>query len=84
MEIRSFDQWLDTLATALARGKAAGMSGEQITDSAVMLGDYLAKNVQPDIPENKLLKSLWEVGTEEEKQALANMMVKLVQSRARH
>ncbi|MGB9793039.1 MAG: DUF3243 domain-containing protein [Thermacetogeniaceae bacterium] len=84
MEIRSFDQWLDTLATALAKGKAAGLSGEQITDSAVMLGDYLARNVQPDIPENKLLKSLWEIGTDEEKQALANMMVKLVQSRTRH
>ncbi len=84
MDITSFDQWLDTLSTALAQGKAAGLSGEQITNSAVMLGDYLAKNINPDVPENKLLKSLWETGNQEEKQALANMMVKLVQSRKAH
>lgn len=82
MDIRSFDQWVDTLASALKQGRSAGLNDSQITDSAVALGNYLAQNVTPDAPENRVIKSLWEQGTEQEKQALASMMVKLVQSRS--
>lgn len=81
MDINSFDQWIDTLSSALDKGKTIGMSQEQITSSAVMLGDYLAGSINPDVPENKVLKSLWEQGTEQEKQALASMMVKLVETK---
>lgn len=80
MDINNFDQWINTLSAALDKAKAVGMSDQQINDSAVMLGNLLAENVNPDVPENKVIKALWEQGTEQEKQALASMMVKLVQS----
>lgn len=80
MDIRTFDQWIDTLSTALTAGQQAGLSQEQIQNSAKMLGDYLYSNVVPDAPENKVIKALWENGNEQEKQSLANMMVKMVES----
>ncbi len=80
MEIQSFKQWIDTLQEAVGRAKSIGMSEEDINKAAIQLGDYLAENVQPDIRENKLLKELWEVGSEQEKKALASMVVKLVEN----
>lgn len=80
MDIRTFDQWVDTLSTALTAGQKAGLSQIQIQNSAKMLGDYLASNVAPDAPENKMLKALWEHGNNQERQSLANMMVKMLES----
>jgi len=84
MEINSFENWIDTLANALERAKSIGMSNDAITKSAEQLGNFLAENVEPDIPENKLLKALWENGTENEKKALASMVVKLVKNKGLH
>jgi hypothetical protein len=81
MDIKTFDQWVDTLSTALSAGQQAGLSSTQIQNSAKMIGDYLASNVVPDAPENKLLKELWEHGNDQERQSLANMMVKMVEAR---
>ncbi|NLW07359.1 MAG: DUF3243 domain-containing protein [Clostridia bacterium] len=84
MEINSFNQWMDTLAEALQRAESMGMSREVITRSATELGNFLAANVDPDVPENKLLKALWQQGTDSEKQALASMVVKLIDSKIKH
>lgn len=80
MDIRTFDQWIDTLSTALDTAEKVGLSQTRIQNSAKILGDYLAANVVPDAPENKVIKALWEHGTDQERQSLANMMVKMVQS----
>lgn len=84
MEINTFNQWMDTLSDALSKAKAAGMSDDTITRTATELGNFLSAKIQPDIPENKLLKALWDNGTQNEKQALASMVVKLVQNRQMH
>ncbi len=80
MDIKTFDQWVDTLSTALTAGQKAGLSQAQIQNSAKKLGDYLASNVVPDAPENKVIKALWEHGSNQERQSLANMMVKMLES----
>lgn len=81
MEVDTFEQWMDTLSVALQRAEAMGMSKEMITRSATELGNFLADNVEPDVSENKLLKALWEKGTNAEKKSLASMVVKVVDSR---
>jgi len=80
MDIKTFDQWMETLSTALDTAQKVGLSDNQVQNSARILGDYLATNVVPDAAENKVIKALWEHGNEQERQSLANMMVKLVQS----
>jgi hypothetical protein len=84
VEIDSFGQWMDTLSEALQRAKSVGMPKEVIKRSAAELGNFLAETVDPDVPENKLLKALWETGTDSERQALASMVVKLVDSKTKH
>ncbi len=80
MDIKTFGQWVDTLSTALKTAQKAGISQNQIHNSAKLLGDYLAANVVPDAPENKVIKALWENGSDQERQSLATMMVKMVES----
>jgi len=78
--INSFDQWLNTLSSVIDHAKAIGMNEYEITKSATQLGNFLAANIEPDIPENRLLKNLWEQGDEKERQALASMLVKMVKN----
>lgn len=84
MEITTFDQWLNTLSSALDRAKNVGMGQDMIQRSAVQLGDYLYSNVNPDAPENSMLKALWEVADNQEKQAIANTLIKLTERYHKH
>ena len=80
MQINNFDQWLNTLSSAMDQARAMGMSENEITKSAAQLGNFLATNIEPDIPENRLLKNLWTEGDEKERQALASMLVKMLKN----
>lgn len=84
MQVTSFDQWMDTLSEALHKAKAIGMPEQEIAKAATELGSFLSKTIDPDIPENKLLKSLWDNGSADERLALANMVVKVVDKRGQH
>jgi hypothetical protein len=42
------------------------------------MGDFLAKNVDPENEQERILKQLWDVGNEAEQRTLARLMVKLV------
>lgn len=78
-DFHSFDQWKAFLKERLEQGKHDGLSDVVISELAYEIGGYLAKEVNPDIPENKILSELWQVATDDEKHAIANTMVKLVQ-----
>lgn len=80
MQINNFDQWLHTLSSAMDHARAMGMSENEINKSATQLGNFLATNIEPDIPENRLLKNLWTEGDEKERQALASMLVKMLKN----
>lgn len=75
----NFEQWKDFLQNRMSQAKNNGMDQNTISDIAAEVGDYLASEVQPKNPEEKLLAELWNVASEEEQQAMANIMVKLVQ-----
>ncbi|EKN68010.1 DUF3243 domain-containing protein [Schinkia azotoformans] len=75
----NFEQWKDFLQDRMNQAKNNGMDQNTISDIAAEVGDYLAGEVQPKNPEQKLLAELWNVASEEEQQAIANIMVKLVQ-----
>jgi hypothetical protein len=77
----NFEQWKGFLGERLEQAKEQGLSEQVISDVAYQIGDYLAKQVDPKNPEERLLSDLWSVADEEEQHAIANMMVKLVQKR---
>lgn len=77
----NFEQWKDFLGDRLQQAKQQGLNQQVISDVAYQIGDYLAKQVDPKNPEERLLSDLWSVADEQEQHAIANMMVKLVQKK---
>ncbi|GMB08390.1 uncharacterized protein DUF3243 [Thermolongibacillus altinsuensis] len=77
----NFEQWKSFLGDRLHQAQDQGMSQQVISDLAYQIGDYLAKQVDPKNPEERVLSDLWSVANEQEQHAIANMMVKLVQNK---
>lgn len=75
----NFEQWKDFLQDRMNQAKGSGIDQGTISNIAVEVGEYLANEVDPKNPEQRLLSELWNVASEQEQQAIANMMVKLVQ-----
>jgi hypothetical protein len=62
----------------MGMGKDMGMSDDQIKGRAEHIGDYLAKNVDPENPEQRILKELWESSSEGEQETIAGAIIKMV------
>lgn len=76
----NFDQWKNFLADRLHQGQQTGMDSRTINEIAYQIGDYLAAQVEPKNNEERLLKELWSVSSEQEQHVLASLMVKLVEN----
>ncbi len=81
MDITSFEQWTDVLHKQLELGRNLALSEDLIQKGAKLIGDYLAAWVEPDVPENKLLKEFWELADQSEKKAITSLMIKLVDAK---
>jgi len=77
--IEDFEKWKDTLHKTIHVSEKLGMSEDTVTDIGKKIGDFLMKNVDPENREQRLLKQLWETGTQEERHSLAHMLVKMVE-----
>ena len=75
----NFDSWKGFLANRLNQAKEQGMDHETITNVAHEVGDYLASNIDAKNKEEAVLKELWNAASEDEQQAIASSMVRLVQ-----
>jgi Protein of unknown function (DUF3243) len=78
---RTFDKWKAFLADKVNTAQASGISEEALGDLAYQIGRFLNDKIDPQNPEEQLLKLLWDVGTPEEQHTLARLMVKLVDER---
>ena len=76
----NWKQWEDFLADRLHHAKNEGMSEGAITNLAFQIGDYLSNQVEPKNEQERILADLWSVADKQEQEAIANMMVKLVQN----
>ncbi|WP_078554571.1 DUF3243 domain-containing protein [Bacillus alkalicellulosilyticus] len=76
----NWEQWKDFLGDRLSQAKQEGMDQNVINDVAYQVGEYLAQQVEPKNEQERVLAQLWQVASEEEQHAIANMMVKLVQN----
>lgn len=76
--IDHYENWKKTLGAAVKTGKTLGMEDHTIANVATSVGDFLSNNVDPASRENRVLKELWDQGTDGEKHIMANLIVKLV------
>ena len=77
----NWQQWKDFLGGRLDQAKGEGMEAPVVNEVAYQVGEYLAEQVDPKNEQERVLADLWNVASEEEQHAIANMMVKLVQNR---
>jgi hypothetical protein len=78
----TFEKWKSFLSDRVAQAKATGMSDGVLTQLAYQVGEFLDDKVDPKNGEERLMKELWSVGTDEEKKVLAALIVKFVEQKA--
>jgi hypothetical protein len=76
--LSTFDKWKQFLAERVNQAQSVGMGDETISKLAFQIGQFLEEKVDPKNGEERLLKELWDIGNEDEKKAMARLMVKLV------
>ncbi|GGF10531.1 hypothetical protein GCM10010954_06400 [Halobacillus andaensis] len=76
----NFESWKDFLGDRLHQAEGQGMDDQSVSELAYEIGGYLATEVEAKNDQEAVLRELWNVADEKEQHAIANMMVKLVQS----
>ncbi len=74
----SFERFKDSLSHKLDMAHRVGASRGTILNAARDFSEWLAEEVDPSNPEQRLLKEMWEVADDHEKNALVNMLVKFM------
>lgn len=76
----NFRDWKEFLGERVEQAKQAGLESDTLQNVAYQIGGYLARQVDPKNDQERLLKQLWDAGDQQQQQALASLMVKLVQN----
>ena len=82
--LSNWEQWTSFLGEQVAEAKQSGMSTKFIEKAAIQIGDYLAKNVDPQNEQERVLSDLWAVADKDEKHALGSCIIKLVENKHHH
>jgi len=82
--LRNFEEFKGYLHRRIRMAESIGMNEEQMAIIAQKVADYLASHEEPRNNEELLLQELWKVGTNEERHALAHMLLRLVQQARAH
>ncbi|WP_026692416.1 DUF3243 domain-containing protein [Peribacillus kribbensis] len=80
--LENWEDWKSFLGNRLNHAQNEGMDTSVVSNMAYQVGGYLAKQVDPKNEQERVLADLWSVASDEEKHAIANMMVKLVENNA--
>ncbi|MEQ8176583.1 MAG: DUF3243 domain-containing protein [Syntrophomonadaceae bacterium] len=86
-ETESFTQWekwKGTLSKAISLADRVGLSDSSIEKIGVQIGNVLSATIDPENREQRLLQELWRVGDNDERSILTRMLIKMLQSGARH
>jgi hypothetical protein len=75
--MENWHDWKKTLGKAVDLGETVGMSDKTISNIAEKVGTYLANHVTPHNDEERLLKEMWDAGTEEDRKVLAKIIAKI-------
>ncbi|ERJ13030.1 DUF3243 domain-containing protein [Haloplasma contractile] len=74
--IENWEKWQQNLHTAINLGERIGLNDETIGKVAKRVGDFLTNRVDPENPQQRLLKDLWEVADDDERKILTKVLVK--------
>lgn len=78
--LENWDQWKNFLGDRLNQAESQGLNEGAINNLAFEIGNYLANQVDPKNEQQRVLSDLWSVASDQEKHAIASVMVKLVEN----
>jgi hypothetical protein len=76
--LSTYDKWKQFLGERVQNARNAGINDATIQHLVTEIGNFLALKVDPKNDEERVLKELWSVCDEQEKQVMAKIMIKLV------
>jgi hypothetical protein len=80
-DVRDFPQ---ELAETIIDGSKHGISDELMIKGMVSIGNLLGRFVKPDSPEEAIMKEMWEVATDEEKNMMASLVLRIGKNRLKN
>lgn len=75
---KGWQEWKNTLATAVNIGNFVGMNENTIEGLAYRIGNFLAARVDPANREQRVLKELWDAANENQRRVLAQVITQMV------
>jgi hypothetical protein len=79
-----WEKWKGTLAKAVSLAEIAGISEATIERIGFKIGNILSSTIDPENREQRLLQELWKVGDDNERTILTRLLIKMLQTDARH
>ena len=73
----NFQEFMDYLKKQINRGEKLGLNEEQLAKAAEKVAEYLNKHEEPKNREEYVLNQMWSVAKEDEKHAIAHVLVRL-------
>jgi hypothetical protein len=81
MEKGYLEDFPHELAETIRDGQKHGVSDELMVKGMISLGNLMQKFVEPDTPEEALMKEMWDEATPEEKETIAGIVLRLGKKR---
>lgn len=81
---QSFQQFQQKLAQKLEVAHKMGLSDDHIDHSVKKIADWMAEEVAPQSPEQAMLKEMWQSANNQERQAMASVLHKVVEQHPKH
>lgn len=76
--LTSFETWKQFLHDRVQAAENIGLSDDQISKLAYKIGDFLSNKIDPENPQERVLKDLWDVADQDDQKTIAKLMVKMV------
>ena len=76
-------QFPQQLSRVIEDGQKHGLSEDMMVKGMVSVGNLMGQFVKPDSPEEALMKEMWECASDQEKTAVAQMVLKVGRKKIR-
>jgi hypothetical protein len=77
-------QFPQALARVIEDGEKHGVTEEMMVKGMVSVGNLMGQFVKPDSPKEALMKEMWESANDQEKNAVAQMVLKVGRKKLAH
>ncbi|MDA8442699.1 MAG: DUF3243 domain-containing protein [Peptococcaceae bacterium] len=82
--LESFQQWQEFLGRGTKFLEKLGLSDDNVAGLAKGMGDFLAENMDPENPQQRVLKDLWDSADDQEKHMLARLVTRMSKHHVTH